>query len=70
LNGTVFFPSTEMGLKLATYKKIDRCSKHEVKHRIIWYETKKPLWLSIWHARPAKEAWSQCGEAKTFEQHF
>jgi hypothetical protein len=70
LNGTVFFPSIEMSLKLATYKKIDRCSKHEVKHRIIWYETKKTLWLSIWHARPAKEAWSQCGEAKTFEQHF
>jgi len=28
------FPiSNEMGLKLATYKKIDRRSKHEVKHR-------------------------------------
>jgi hypothetical protein len=47
--------SNEMGLKLATYKKIDRYSKHEDKHRIIWYETKKPFWLSIWHARPEKK---------------
>jgi hypothetical protein len=53
-----------MGLKLATYKKIDQCSKQEVTHWIIWYETKKPFWLSIWHARPAKEHWSQEEETK------
>lgn len=41
------------GKKKDSYKDVYSSGKHEIEHRILWYKTKKPLGLSIWHVRPA-----------------
>jgi len=41
------------GKKKDPYKDVYSSCKHEIEHRILWYKTKKPFGLSIWHVRPA-----------------